>query len=454
MNSVLTEYMNISLMLTIIMTITVYSVGLTGFLKPFTKLKTARFVSGAVYEIIMLVFFLKPFEFSNLIAYALADAAAFSVFTLFDRKNKAQKLFLMFSFFSIRWFTGAISMALWLKLHVRISGLFTEWFADGSHLILMDIIFNIIEAVIIAGVMYVLIRIFHKVYISKNEKMSIKEALILILPSIVGVFSYRTALYFNSVDSADISIKTYDLAAVAFYIALYAVLIIVIYFYEQIKAAGQKEIEDAMLSVQTENIRDYISGAENLYRDIRAIRHDMRNHLTVLQRLHMNGENEAFEKYLGEVSERIDADAGENSGNPVSDIIISEKRNEAEKRGIMFESDFHYPDGLRGHELDMSIILNNALNNAIEAAEKCPEDNRFISLKSCKKKNAFLITIRNSCCEKQTVTEGELLKTTKPNSSDHGFGLVNIKNTAEKYHGGIDFSFDEREFTLSVMLMM
>ena len=57
MNSVLTEYMNISLMLTIIMTITVYSVGLTGFLKPFTKLKTARFVSGAVYEIIMLVFF-------------------------------------------------------------------------------------------------------------------------------------------------------------------------------------------------------------------------------------------------------------------------------------------------------------------------------------------------------------------------------------------------------------
>ena len=75
-------------------------------------------------------------------------------------------------------------------------------------------------------------------------------------------------------------------------------------------------------------------------------------------------------------------------------------------------------------------------------------------MKSCKKKNAFLITIRNSCCEKQTVTEGELLKTTKPNSSEHGFGLVNIKNTAENYHGGIDFSFDEREFTLSVMLMM
>ena len=454
MNSVLEKYMDFSLVLTIILTITVYSAGLICFLKPFTQINKARYLAGFVYEIIMLVFFLKPFEFSNLIAYAFADVTAFALFTLFDRKNKAQKLFLMFSFFSIRWFTGAIGTAVWLKLHGSISGLFIEWFAHGSGLILMDIILSVIEACIITGIMIVLIMIFNKAYISKNDNMSIKEALILILPSIAGVFSYRIALYLNSVDSADITIKTYDLAAVAFYIALYSVLIAVIYFYEQIKSAKKKEIENAMLSVQTENIRDYISGAESLYRDIRAIRHDMRNHLTVLKRLHLQGENEAFEKYLGEVAEHIEADFGVNSGNPVTDIIITEKKSEAERQGIIFECDFHFPDGFIGHELDMSIILNNALNNALEAAVKCSEDNRFISIKSYRNKNAFMITVRNSCSGNCIFKDGELPETTKANRAEHGFGLANIKNTVEKYCGGIEISSAESEFTLSVMLMM
>ncbi|MBQ9482800.1 MAG: GHKL domain-containing protein, partial [Ruminiclostridium sp.] len=50
--------------------------------------------------------------------------------------------------------------------------------------------------------------------------------------------------------------------------------------------------------------------------------------------------------------------------------------------------------------------------------------------------------------------DGELPETTKPDRSEHGFGLVNIKNTAEKYGGGIDISCKGGEFTLTVMLMM
>ncbi len=209
-----------------------------------------------------------------------------------------------------------------------------------------------------------------------------------------------------------------------------------------------------MLSVQTDNIRDYISGAESLYRDIRAIRHDMRNHLAVLESLHEHGENEAFETYLTEARERIGRDSGIASGDPVTDVILTEKQSEAAKHGITFDCDFHYPTDFSGAALDMSIILNNALNNAIEAAEKCPENERRIAITSLKKKNAFVITVTNTCTGDCTAADGELPETTKPDRSEHGFGLVNIKNTAEKYGGGIDISCKGGEFTLTVMLMM
>ena len=81
----------------------------------------------------------------------------------------------------------------------------------------------------------------------------------------------------------------------------------------------------------------------------------------------------------------------------------------------------------------MSIILNNALNNALEAAVKCSEDNRFISIKSYRNKNAFMITVRNSCSGNCIFKDGELPETTKANRAEHGFGLANIKNTVEKY---------------------
>ncbi|MBP5605751.1 MAG: hypothetical protein J6X60_09455, partial [Ruminiclostridium sp.] len=56
-------YTDISLTLTMILTVTVYSVGLMQFLRPFTKSRPARYVSGAAYAAIMLALFFIPQEF-------------------------------------------------------------------------------------------------------------------------------------------------------------------------------------------------------------------------------------------------------------------------------------------------------------------------------------------------------------------------------------------------------
>ncbi|MBP3857850.1 MAG: GHKL domain-containing protein [Ruminiclostridium sp.] len=455
MLNVFKTYMEISLMLTNLATFSVYAVGLVQFLTPFTQSKATKWGVGAAYAATMTVLYFLPYDLDNLAAYGAGVIVSFAFFSLLDRGNYPQKLFLAFSFFSLRWIAAAISNTVWVRFGEAALGFFVDTFLfDEMKLIPIFTVFYTIRICFFAAVMYFMIKIFHKVYVSKDGKMSIREALLLILPSISGVFNYRILLYFNSIDTQEAFIKPYNWVSFVFCIVSYGVLIVVIYFYEQIKAAQRKEKELAMLSVQTDNIRDYISGAESLYRDIRAIRHDMKNHLSVLARLSDKGEKAAFDSYLAEVQEHIGGDSGIVSGDPVTDVILTEKQSEAVKRGIEFNCDFHYPEGFSSGALDMSIILNNALNNAIEAAEICPENNRKISIGSYKKNKAFTITVMNTCIGNVELSESGIPHTTKSDSENHGFGLLNIKNTAEKYGGGIDIESKDGEFTLTVLLII
>ena len=75
-------YIDISLTLTMIITIIVYSVGLMQFLRPFTKSRPARYLTGLTYAMIMLTMFFLPQEFNNLIAYGAGVVGAFTVFAL------------------------------------------------------------------------------------------------------------------------------------------------------------------------------------------------------------------------------------------------------------------------------------------------------------------------------------------------------------------------------------
>lgn len=104
---------------------------------------------------------------------------------------------------------------------------------------------------------------------------------------------------------------------------------------------------------------------------------------------------------------------------------------------------------------DIGIILNNALDNAIEACEKVKEE-RKISLKSYEKGNLFFIEVSNNFDNITLDPETGFPVTDKKDKSIHGFGLYNIQKAAGKYMGDIDIELIEagREnfFNLTVML--
>lgn len=223
--------------------------------------------------------------------------------------------------------------------------------------------------------------------------------------------------------------------------------------------SNEKEILVEIYKNRIGDMEEHMKDVEHLYDGIRGMRHDMKNYvadLEILLRSKDKYENEhAYQeevrRYLnGLCSTMEDLEMKCSTGNPVTDVVISRKMRIAGEKNIPFVCDFIYPEKLDISGFDISIILNNGLDNAIEASER--EKDPYIHLDSYIRENMFFIEIQNSFTGCLRPDEsGKNLHTVKEETG-HGMGIKNIKNCAAKYYGKVEWKVQEKEFLLTVML--
>lgn len=191
---------------------------------------------------------------------------------------------------------------------------------------------------------------------------------------------------------------------------------------------------------------------ERLYNGIRGVKHDIKNHIEIINSLIVQGKADEVRGYSESLSAAVETfDFDIKSGNPVTDVILHEKRAAALEKGIQFTADFHYPADMGVNAFDVSVVLSNALSNAIEAAKA----GGFVKVSSFRNKNVYLITVENSFDGKLDIDEESgLPKTKKGNKKEHGFGLQNIKSVAAKYYGDVLIEQKESKVALTVMLLL
>ena len=101
----------------------------------------------------------------------------------------------------------------------------------------------------------------------------------------------------------------------------------------------------------------------------------------------------------------------------------------------------------------MGIILQNLLQNAVEACGKVSEGERFILLSGKRKGRFFLIEVRNSFAGEVVFRQDGLPVTTKQEDIPmHGIGLANVRREAEKYMGELELKTNRQEFSATVLL--
>ena len=246
-------------------------------------------------------------------------------------------------------------------------------------------------------------------------------------------------------------------------IPMIAVLIFIgeaalIYFWQKYRILLAERQKHFIEKQQVKAMKKRLEEAENFYGSIRKVRHEMKNHMANIKGLAGAGEYGEIEDYVRRMDETMqELEYKYVTGNAVTDVIINDKCRRAEKAGIRFDADFRY-----GGEIpvfDMGIILNNLLDNAIEACEKLETGKGFIHLSLKQKKQFLLLEVENSFDGAVPVQSGGglALPTTKQSIlpgiiAEHGIGLENVRDVAEKYFGGVNIKVKGDVFHVTVML--
>ena len=249
------------------------------------------------------------------------------------------------------------------------------------------------------------------------------------------------------------------LAAAFLMCILYAYII-----YQKLITYMEEKQRAVILENQVEQMQGHIREIERLYTGIRSMRHDMQNYLFDIKSLLAARGIDVEEKgselagYFSGIGTSLDAlNYSIHTGHPVTDVVLNGKAGRAKERGIRFNSEFRFPADYGIDAFDLSIILNNSLDNALEACEillgQKPETGTYIEVKSCCKGNMFLLEVENSC-------DGVLLEaesaaaplTRKKDTARHGLGFQNILRCSEKYFGSAKYSRSGQTFHLTVML--
>lgn len=188
--------------------------------------------------------------------------------------------------------------------------------------------------------------------------------------------------------------------------------------------------------------------------EMRLLRHDMKNHISVLKGLYNSGKMNELKDYLDEISSAInETQAAVFTGNEIADFILADKISLAQASGAEIVVDGSL-SGLAIPSAALCAILSNLLDNSIEAVKKLPENKRRIDFSAKRTGRFFYIAIKNLSAEYVEVSR-EIISS-KSDSKNHGLGLKSARKAVNSCGGTLELNCNEisdgYEFTAEVTL--
>lgn len=372
--------------------------------------------------------------------------------------------YLVAAFFSLQRLAGGIALELYLIISEKISHILIRhpddmetdaWLPYFQTNCLELFFLLLIESLFL----FVFVRLLNRAFYDKEGKYGWKEIGILLAPSIAGITlqllrkSYDSLLLERTGESVFRISYIVGILLCLNYFALLCIHVIELYLYQNLRKKQEEEKRKSLLNSQMKDMQSHIAEMERIYTGIKGVRHDLNNHVHIVKSLLEQKQYEEAKQYLETLQTTVDIfDFPIKTGNPVTDVIVNEKYREAGQKEIDFTSDFYFVPERGVDAFDISIILNNALENAFEAARQ--SETPFVTLHSEQKKNAWLISMTNSCSVSLSFGGDGLPASHKEENGLHGLGLKNIRAVVEKYYGTFAIEQSDGEISVTVMLIL
>lgn len=358
-------------------------------------------------------------------------------FTLFAITNIFEGRFTGKCFFSI------IFDALWMLAETFVGNLLMIYCEE---LVEIQVIGSFISKIIFLMIVVALKKVF-----MKEEVQGLSGRYSVGLVFIPAGSIYIMNAVFVLVDEAKKEYaEVYSLISV---VILLLVNILVGYIY--IKLADDQQIrrKNIVYEQQLELCERHQEETEMAMLQIRDVKHNMRNNLISLLAYAEKGECEKIVAFINDIMEdgKLKAPIVITTGNIVADSLVEYWRRTAENKRIKFQSELSIPMEMPFKGADISLVLGNLLENAVEGAEKAKK-RKYIKLGIKYNRENLLIVIENSYGGTLKKIKNEL-KTTKADAANHGIGLASVRRVVRKYQGVmfVDDTVPER-FLIRVVL--
>lgn len=218
----------------------------------------------------------------------------------------------------------------------------------------------------------------------------------------------------------------------------------------------QTQFENTSLKLQKQRSEidtEYYSILQNQYENSNILIHDIKRHLLSIKELSKEKNFEAINNYIDNLYDNYQIKyLKKYSDNKLINAIINRFVNAYKEYEIDFYCDIRDIDFSFISDNDITSLLDNMLENALEATQNAENKKIELTIKPINT-NYIAINIWNYCAVAPNLKDGTL-QSTKHNKSIHGFGIKSIERIAKQYNGNVKHNFDteEMKFSLAVVL--
>ena len=199
-----------------------------------------------------------------------------------------------------------------------------------------------------------------------------------------------------------------------------------------------------LVEYQTEQSEKHLNEVRSIHKEMRGYKHDFHHHLQALKGQLEAGEVDRALAYIEQLDNQLmNVDTRLKTGNVSLDAILSAKIAQAKAENIAVTVKANVPDALTISDLELSIIIGNLLDNAIEACRTVTGE-RFIRIFISMKGTMLYFSMLNAAGAKKKKT-GSLFATHK--DGVHGFGLRRAEAILEEHGGWVKYNSEDGAFT-------
>lgn len=285
--------------------------------------------------------------------------------------------------------------------------------------------------------------ILSKVSSNERRKESPATSLMLFLLPISSTLIIYAILY---------SLAEYELGQVFLTLLLIGIVVLlfsniaVFWVYEFTLKTQSRNMELEYEKQKLKSAAEYYDLLNEQNENSKIVMHDIKRHLNAIKSIAKDKAVTA--EYIDDFIEDFSINKSvDYCNNPMANSIVNRYKSFCDKFGVKMNIDIRSADFSFMSEPDITALLDNLLENAVEAAQNT--ENGFIDFSAFVRKNKYLSIQLTNSVKNIVAVKNNRIASSKKSDAIHGTGLKSIKRVVKKYDGEINMKFNEDDMTFT-----